>query len=61
MTAYVSSTSICRYISAFSTCALKLSIGNKKTCIHKYAMKTHSSGVFTDGCSGHLPREILTT
>jgi hypothetical protein len=31
MTAYISSTSICRYISTFSTCALKLSIGNKKT------------------------------
>jgi hypothetical protein len=31
------------------------------TCIHKYAMKTHSSRVFPDGCSGHLPREILTT
>ena len=30
MTAYISSTSICRYISTFSTCALKLSIGNKK-------------------------------
>jgi hypothetical protein len=28
---------------------------------HKYAMKTHSSGVFPDGCSDHLPREILTT
>ena len=27
----------------------------------EYAMKTHSSGVFLDGCSGHLPREILTT
>jgi hypothetical protein len=30
MTAYISSTSICRYISTFSTCALKLSIGSKK-------------------------------
>jgi hypothetical protein len=28
MTAYISSTSICRYISTFSTCALKVSIGN---------------------------------
>jgi hypothetical protein len=27
------------------------------TCIHKYAMKTHSSVVFPDGCSDHLPRE----
>jgi hypothetical protein len=33
MTAYISSTSICRYISTFSTCALKLSIGNKKNII----------------------------
>ena len=31
MTAYISSISICRYISTFSTCALKLSIGNQKT------------------------------
>ena len=31
MTAYISSTSICRYISTFSTCTLKLSIGNKKS------------------------------
>jgi hypothetical protein len=30
MTAYISSTSICRYISTFSTCAFRLSIGNKK-------------------------------
>ena len=89
MTAYISSTSICRYISTFSTCALKLSIGNKKKhylksfcneclqgcfreVIHnnytlyyfvymytQICMKTHSSGVFPDGCSGHLPREIL--
>jgi hypothetical protein len=29
MTAYISSTSICRYISTFSTCALKLWIGKK--------------------------------
>jgi hypothetical protein len=30
MMAYILSTSICRYISTFSTCALKLSLGNKK-------------------------------
>jgi hypothetical protein len=29
------------------------------TCIHKYEMKTHPCGVFPDGCSGHLPPEIL--
>jgi hypothetical protein len=33
MTAYISSTSICRYMSTFSTCALKLSIGSKKNII----------------------------
>jgi len=33
MTAYISSTSIYRYISTFSTWALKLSMGNKKKTI----------------------------
>jgi hypothetical protein len=38
MTAYISSTSLCRYISTFSTCALKLSIGNKKTFYYEGAL-----------------------
>jgi hypothetical protein len=33
MTAYISSTSKCRYISTIRTCALKLSIGNKNNII----------------------------
>jgi hypothetical protein len=42
MTAYISSTSICRYISTFSTCALKLSIGNKKNIIYKGSVMNKS-------------------
>ena len=35
----------------FSTCALNYI--TLFTCIHKYAMKTLSSGVFPEGCSGN--------
>jgi hypothetical protein len=42
MTAYISSTSICRFISTFSTCALKLSIGNNKNVILKVSVMNKS-------------------